>query len=359
MAYVGFDLDETLGRFSAGQYCSFFLQPHTAIYRTIWSGMYDKKTFVKEPALSAELETLLNQTFDKFVDCLVEKERQDPPLGLIRPAMIQIARRLQEMKETGEVKAVVIYSNNGNLSLLHLAGKMIEKLANAPGLFCNYIHWYHPLRRFEVNPARPGMADKTLVVLIQAFQGGTCRNEEDIPIEQIYFFDDSDPAHPDLLWALGNNYFKIAPYKYDADYSVLIECFTKVMNASGLLENEDYKNYLEPVLKNNVTLEGILDLINKDKEKFERKLVKPNNAVLLETTLPRFPKPLSRKNLSKAMQTLRRLEQKQNMGSPLTNQEQQNFNLARSFITQFETRYPNQGGGKKRTHKNKKRRGNQ
>ena len=168
MAYIGFDLDETLGRFNTPYFYTIFLQPHTVLYRGEWSGVYDRHKYVQEPIpLSPGLENKLNKAFTIFAECLASKE---PALGLLRPSMIEIARRLYELKQEGLVKAVVIYSNNGNLALLHLAAKMIEILANAPGLFCNYIHWYHPSRSMEIEKKTAGVGYKTLAVLKEAFK---------------------------------------------------------------------------------------------------------------------------------------------------------------------------------------------
>ena len=346
MAYVGFDLDETLGRFVVPHYHTIFLQPHTVLYRAAWAS--------KEPVpLSPTLESKLNDAFSRFASCLASKE---PALGLLRPSMIEIVKRLHELKQEGLVKAVLIYSNNGNLALLHLAGKMIEELANAPGLFCNYIHWYHPSRRMEIERGNPGAGFKTLAVLKQAFQSGTCGVTGDIPTKDIYFFDDVYPTHWDLQSKLGNRYFHIAPYKYDVEFSRLDECLKNVLDETGLLEDEEYKEYMAPVLHNNISFERMIEIINQDRTTFLRKLIKPNDTALLERIMMIFPKPTRRNNFSKSLQTLRRLEKKQNEGAPLTSEEQQALTMSRNTITSYEAQHPNTAGGSNRTRRRTKKR---
>jgi hypothetical protein len=356
MAYIGFDLDETLGRFSVAQYHTLFLQPQDVLYRSQWSGLYNQRTYVKEPIpLSPALEAKLERAFTIFSDCLVEKELQQPPVGLLRPSMIEIAKRLHELKREGLVKAVVVYSNNGNLALLHLAGKMIERLAKAPGLFCNYIHWYHPLRTGEITKSNPGVGYKTLSVLLQAFQGGSCEVTGEIPIKDVYFFDDADPPHWNLQQSLRNRYFQIAPYKYDAEYKGLNECLKKAMEETNLLEDEEYRQYLTPVLRNNNTMADVMNIINDDEASYRRKIMKPDDSRLLQIVFTIFPKPLSRNNFAKSLLTMRRLEKKQNEGSNLSADEQQLLRSSRNMITAYEAQHPNVSGGKRRNRQTRKR----
>lgn len=355
MAYIGFDLDETLGRFSVAHYHTIFLQPHNILYRAQWSGLYSARDYVKEPIpLSPALEAKLGRAFTIFTDCLAEKELQQPPLGLLRPSMIEILKRLYELKREGLVKAIVVYSNNGNLALLHLAGKMIEKIINAPGLFCNYIHWYHPLRSREIDKSNPGVAYKTFEVLLEAFQSRSCGAHRDIPLQNIYFFDDSDPPHRDLQQILRNHYFQIAPYKYDADYKGLNECLKIALNETGLLEDEEYRQYIKPVLQNNISMNGIMQMIQNDQATYFRRVAKPDDTRLLQTVFAEFPKPISKNNFTKSLQTLRRLEKKQNEGSNLSSEEEQLLTSSRNLITAYEAQHPNLSGGKRRFRQTKK-----
>jgi hypothetical protein len=352
MACIGFDLDETLGKFSVSEYHTYFLQPHNALYRCQWSGKYGTHS-VPEPALSHALLSKLNTAFDLFVDCLAEKEKEG--LGLIRPGIVEIAKHLYELKQTGQVKSVVIYSNNGNLSALHLAGKLIERLANAPGLFCNYLHWYHPSRQSEIVYGRPGSARKTMQVLLEAFQTGSCSTNE-IDLDQVYFFDDT--LHPDIADSIGNRYFQNPAYGYDADPAVLNECFLRAFEASGLGEDPEYFTYMGPVLQGNKSLDAIMNLIKADEKRFQRKTIKPNNTNFRRRFNETFPKPPIRHNVfTKALQTTRRLEGKLNVGAVLTPEQQTALDSARELISRYESENPNASGGKRnrKTKKQKRR----
>lgn len=343
MAYVGFDLDETLGRFSTAHYHTLFLQPHIVVYEGVWSGLYGSRLIPPPIPLSPTLKSLLDNAFSRFVSCVASKEAQDPPLGLIRPSMVDLIQRLKALKDEGEVKAVVIYSNNGNLSLLHLAGQVLETLTNAPGLFCNYIHWYHPFREREVRYGAPGNATKSLAILKKAFQTGLCTPAE-IPHDKIYFFDDLDPPHYDLYSELEERYIQLEPYKFDAPFEPLDECFVTVLRESGLLESQEYFEYIAPIIGNNKSLQGILNVINQDKLAFRRKMIKPNNTRLTARTLQMFPKRTSRANFMKALQTVRKLEEKQNQGSVLNETQQQILSTAQGIVTAYESEHPNSGG---------------
>jgi hypothetical protein len=355
MAYIGFDLDETLGRFSVVEYYTYFLLPHLSLYKSQWSGMYGG-TSVPEPPLSAELLIKLNGAFDLFIDCLAEKEREG--VGLLRPGIVDIAKRLYELKQTSppQVKSVVIYSNNGNLGVLQLAGKLIEKLANAPGLFCNYIHWFHPSRRSEVVWGRPGHANKTMNVLREAFQSGTC-SSEDIDVEKVYFFDDM--IHPDIYAKIGNRYIQNPAYKYDADPVILNECFLKAFKDSELGTDSEYAAYLHPLFRGNPNILGFIQtILQQDQKSLVRKSIRPNNTNFHRRFNQTFPRAPIRHNLfTKALQTSRRLEQKLNTGIELKPNEQEKLNQSRSLITQYETENPNAKGGRRyrKTKKQKRR----
>jgi hypothetical protein len=358
MAYVGFDLDETLGRFSVPSYASFFLQPKSGVYESIFSGIYGSNRVPEAIPLSAGLKARLDNAFDLFVNCLVEKEDAQPALGLIRPSMIPFIRRLYELKQVGAVKAVIIYSNNGNPALLHLAAKMLEKLANAPGLFCDYIHWFHPLRANEITFGRPGMASKSIQTLLKALNTSTCNpTGEQISVDKVYFFDDSTPPHYNISQFLGDRYFHLKPYNYDADPNVILECFKNVMEASGLTTDQEYYEYVAPILGgSDSSYAKVLQMVQSDLISLKRKMIIPNDTQLKQRFNQTFPKRTLKSNFTKALATLRKYEKKQNEGISLTDQDQANYNQAKTIVTNFESENPNLSGGKRHKKTKKQRR---
>ncbi len=357
MAYVGFDLDETLGRFSVAHYAGLFLQPKEALYESVLSGLYGSQRIPEPVPYSENLKTKCNTAFQLFVDCLVEKEKAQPRLGLVRPSMIDFIQRLYELKQTGAVKKVLIYSNNGNPALLKLAAKMLEGLGSAPGLFCDFIHWYHPSRRTEVEYGRPGMARKSLQVLVSAFRGAGCASSvEDMLHGEYYFFDDLNPPHADLLNRDHLTYFQIKPYKYDADPNVIIECFKQAFEGAGLVNDEEYFQYVAPILGNVSNYERILQIMKSDAATIQLKRNIPNDSQLRTQFNTTFPRPVRKANFTRSLTALRKLENKLNAGMNLSNQERVNYEKAKTIITNFETQNPEQAGGKKKFRKTKKHR---
>lgn len=357
MAYIGFDLDETLGRFSVVEPHSYFLQPHNSIYRSQWSGRYGT-LYIEEPSLSETLLAKINQTFDKFIECLAEKEKEG--LGLLRPGIVEIARRLYQLKQTSppQVKAVVIYSNNGNLAHLHLAGKLIERLANAPGLFCNYVHWYHPSRTNEITWGRAGMARKTYQVLLEAFQRGTCPRAE-IDADQVYFFD--DVMHRDIYDIIGDHYIQNPAYKVDAEPVFINECFQRAFEETELDKDPEYIEYITPIAnqltRGKISLSDFLTLLRQDQANLVRKTQRPNNTNFRRRFNQTFPAPpISRNRFQKSLQTLRKLEQKQNIGKSLSSDEERLLTQSKNLITTYESQNPSIGGSRSGSRKTRKQR---
>jgi hypothetical protein len=357
MAYVGFDLDETLGRFSVAHFAGVFLQPKTAIYESAISGNYGTQKIPPPIPYSEQLEKKCDYAFQLFVDCLVEKERQTPALGLVRPSMIDFIHRLYELKEVGAVKNVLIYSNNGNPALLKLAAKMLEKLAGAPGLFCDFIHWFHPLRSAEITYGRPGNARKSLAVLLKGLNNSSC-NPEALPIDKddVYFFDDSIPPHYDLLNSLGDRYIQLKPYNFDANPNVILECFQQAFETAGLVDDEEYFRYVAPVMGSTKNYAEILQTMHNDIATFKLKKSIPNDTKLRIQFNTMFPRRVAKTNFTRSLAAFRKLENKLNKGMILSNQEQTNYEKAKSTISNFERVNPNQLGGKKKYRKTKRRR---
>jgi hypothetical protein len=357
MAYVGFDLDETLGRFSVASYAGLFLQPKTAIYESIWSSRYGSDYVAQPIPFSERLKAKCEAAFELFVDCLVEKERAEPALGLIRPSMVDFIHRLYELKQVGAVKSVLIYSNNGNPALLKLAAKILEKLAGAPGLFCNFIHWYHPSRIDEIWYGKPGSATKSLKVLVKAFHNTSCSSsDEDIHQKDIYFFDDSIPPHKDLLRSLGYRYFQVEPYRFDADPNVILECFKKACEGAGLIDDQEYLKYIGPIIGYSNNFASLIKTMEKDFAKLKLKKIIPNDTNLRLEFNSIFPRRVSKANFTRSLTSMRKLENKLNQGMLLSNQEKANYKKAKNLITNYERENPNQMGGKKKFRKTMRRR---
>lgn len=236
MAFIAFDLDETIGRFSTADGYLHFLNP-SVLYQNMLKG--------HEPfSPSTELQAKIQSFFSAFVDCIHAKE---PNLGMFRPGIFDIMKRVSDAKDRGQVKKVAIYSNNGNMNCLLLASQVIQKQLGRSDFFCDHVNWYDPRRTGEIERGRPGMATKSIAMLKTIFQGPKCGSNEDISNKQIYFFDDT--VHQNILNAIGiSNYFKVEPFKHDASYYALDECFTSAKEKTGIFEDEEYMRYITPIL---------------------------------------------------------------------------------------------------------------
>ena len=84
MAYVGFDLDETLGRFSVPDGHLYFLMPEV-----LYTTQFLPYAPFHQP--SDELKTKLTAAFNSFAVCLANKE---PALGMLRPGSPRRRRTL-------------------------------------------------------------------------------------------------------------------------------------------------------------------------------------------------------------------------------------------------------------------------
>lgn len=350
MAYIGFDLDETLGKFLATEFYLMALQPFTNPYDATWSGKYGTGKYPAPVPLSDTLRSALDNAFDRFIECLAEKYKASD-IGLLRSGIVDIARRLQELKEAGRVNSVVIYSNNGSLSQLQMASRLIERLSNAPGLFCNLIHWFHPSRQTEIVWGKPGRGTKTLQVLLKAFETGTCK-QETVDLDQVYFFDDID--HPDIRFALGDRYFRVPRYDFDVDSAILDECFKQAFFGAGLDTNGEYFKYMSALLGGQTTFDSVMAFIHKMKE--PRTLHKPNNTTFRRKFNSHFPKHIGRNEFQKAVTTMRSLEKKLNLGAALNANEQTSLNRSRAVINQYEGQNPNSMGGKRKQRKTRRHR---
>lgn len=261
MAYIGFDLDETLGRFPGVEYPLFMMQPD--IVYELQNKPINPQRVSSPFVASATLKATFKKNFRRFTALMAEKERGNSPNGLLRPGIIEIMKKLGTMKKEGKVKKMLIYSNNGNMGTLQFVSKMLDILTGHNNLFCTLVDWYDPLRDAEVIAGNPGAATKSLSVLKAAFK--RCTREE-IPDSSIYFFDDLYPEHPDLSSKLGDNYYRVNPYKIDADMTVGYECAYTVLKESGLIENEEYLQYLRHGVLVDISFEpsGYASFINRN-----------------------------------------------------------------------------------------------
>jgi hypothetical protein len=256
--YVAFDLDETLGYFGSPVMHLLFLD---------LVSLYQDTTVIKAPFEPSEnLKEKLNAAFQAFAIRLASLE--DGRICL-RQGILDIVKRLVQLQDEGKVKKIVIYSNNGNIQCLKFAKIMIEFILGRNNIFCDLIHFYHPLRLQGNSPdlSNPGKASKTFPVFQKIF-AETCGEtdvESKILPQNSLFFDDT--SHSKLLATLPpTNYFRVQPYKKDISFEVLNSVFDSVIKSFMLDTNEEYLQYAAPFIgkyKSEYTYSGLLRKIQR------------------------------------------------------------------------------------------------
>lgn len=242
MANVAFDLDETLGR---------FLTPALHLILTDLTMYYAGQGRGFQPFIpSDDLKQKMDLALTKYAECLASSEEGKK---LLRPGILKIIKKISDAKDQGKIKNVVVYSNNGNLNCLKLATRMIEFLLEKPGIFCDLINFYNPIRTNGDAPnfSRPGSANKTWRVFKQLFSQ-ECGSTEPVQAESSYFFD--DVLHQDIYRNIGvSNYFNVSPYKVDISFPIVNECFETAMKSQGLDTNQEYFRYIQPITGGSVS----------------------------------------------------------------------------------------------------------
>ncbi len=221
MSYFIFDMDETLAE--------------------LYSVYYFIATLKNDEEMPESLKKSLDDSYKIFVEKVLNKEKSNEPLGILRPGILEIMKQLSNLQKQGKVKNVVIYSNNGHLESLYFIRDLIHLYVKSNNLIKECIHWDHPMRKEEIN-GRPGAANKTWNVLKNILVKGNCVADPDLKAEDVYFFDDLD--HTDLKRNLGINYYQVPGYNFKASINRLSQIFREST------ENIN-KNDME-ILKNNV-----------------------------------------------------------------------------------------------------------
>ncbi len=361
MAFVGFDLDETIGRFEtlSGAYTK-FLDPEKAYFRSSGSGLYGSTLAQRTVPLTPELASLFDKAVEIFTEKLCEYEKAGT-LGLLRPSIIPIAQRLSKLKQSGQVKSVVIYSNNGNYMALEVAAKMVEKIAGIPKLFDMLIHRYHPIRQYTLEQSTGGFF-KTIPTL---FIANSYLNKEHLTFgefaKKLYFFDDQN--HALLSNYLENRYIMNPAYKFTGDSRLVLEAFEKAFTESGLSENAYYYQFINtPKLLSspNNNKESVLYVARNQQQYSTLVTTKPDNSAFMTTFNQMFPdiQPPVAKNLFRnAMQTFRNLEGRLNKGEELSLDDLATLEKSKRIIAAYETQNPEQQGGKRKKTRKRKTRG--
>lgn len=219
MVYFIFDMDETLAE--------------------LYSVYYFIATLRLNKSLDNIPESLtkkLDNAYNIFVEGVLKEEKSKNPLGVLRPGILTVMNKLNELQRNEKLKNVVIYSNNGHLESLEFIRDLIHRGVGSTKLISECIHWNHHMRAVERVAGKPGWANKTWDVLRNIMINGNCKASTNISPMDVYFFDDLD--HPDLQRNLGGNYFKVPGYNYKASFNRLSQIFINAIKVANINTNE-------------------------------------------------------------------------------------------------------------------------
>lgn len=230
MYYFVYDLDETLAEI------------HTIFYFLMSLKLKDK-VIKNEPHIYTDNKILfdrLENIYREFVKKVLDVEKSNNPLGILRPGILGIMKQLETLREEGKVKNVIIYSNNGHLdnlefikdlivlylmpsinNMLELNDNNLNRFIDSGTLISDLIHWGHLKRNSERRASgsiKIGYATKTWPVLrniVTDEEGKTKAAKEDFIPSNVFFFDDIRPKHL-VASILRDNYYQVPRYNFKA-----------------------------------------------------------------------------------------------------------------------------------------------
>jgi len=214
---VAFDLDSTLGCFES-------IHPYLIVFfpdmlQQVFKAPHYEGTPKPKLNISESDKRALASAFEDFVVYMAKKESVNK---LLRPGIIDIIRTLLNAKKYGLVGKMIIYSSNSNPYMLLFAHRIIQVLlgTNEP-VFCQLVHWWHPLRNSEVRAVGTnytlGYGPKTVNTIKKALKSAVADKD-------ILFFDDL--IHDDIKEHIPDqNYFHVERYVHYGSPLVIYSCF--------------------------------------------------------------------------------------------------------------------------------------
>ena len=221
MVYFIFDLDETLAELYSVYYFATSLR-------------------LESPSLALNLD----KAYQYFVRDILLAEISNEPLGILRPGILGVMKKLKDLQKLGKVKNVLIYSNNGDIKSLEFIKDLIHLYVGG-GLIKECIHRNHHMRANERVNA-PHLINKTWNVLRNIMINGNTRAATNLDVRDVYFFDDLD--HPDLRNKLGINYYKVPRYSFKASIDRIGEIYKNAIYKASI-KGAKLKKYVNIILE--------------------------------------------------------------------------------------------------------------
>lgn len=213
MKYFVFDLDSTLAEVYPVYYFLASLK--------IKDSLMEMNPFLAIQ-FPKDLEKQLDTAYRLFVDRIEQQESSEYPLGIIRPGMLRMMSELNQLKKSGKIKGLVIYSNNSHLPTLEFIRDIIHKHTDSKRLILDCIHRLHYLRKSSIF-YQNRYSNKTWAELKKIMVECETRAANSIKPSDVFFFDDID--HEDLHEHLKENYYEVPAYTYHAGTDRIYEIF--------------------------------------------------------------------------------------------------------------------------------------
>jgi hypothetical protein len=265
MSFFIFDMDETL----AEMLPTYYFIASLKLKQTLEDSGDEQANDIPEDITNA-----LTNAYQCFVKKVLERETSNP-LGILRPGILSVMKKLYKLQQNGAVKYVIIYSNNGHLQSLNFVRDLIHLFLGTNNLIKECIHFDHPMRAIERNDDETN-ADKTWFVLKYILVNGNCKAKAaNITPSNVYFFDDLE--HQNLKEALQDNYYQVPAYDYVAPIDEIAEiwkeCITAYLEDDQVSVYAQVLNYLFFNKLNSVTLDEITEKFKENSEDpYEREI---------------------------------------------------------------------------------------
>lgn len=216
-----FDLDETLTHMNPYfcLICSFFLR--------------DIAINAGRPNLAknvpASLGDRVQEAYDLFVQRCAEAELSGEPLGILRPGIVNLFRKIGQLKDAGVAGGAFIYSNNGTKRVLQFVADVLHSAVGRNDLICDNVHLRDARRGPEVRSRV-----KQIATILSILQSAPCSASVVPTADDIFFFDDT--IHPDIRAAIGDKYIQVSPYSYQVDAGKMGDIYIQCLRDVGILD---------------------------------------------------------------------------------------------------------------------------
>lgn len=228
MLYLAFDLDGTLGN---------FMVLWKALCALRQNEFYAFKPVKAIPTPSEDLKWDLDISYSSFVKRVANLETSQTPLGIFRPGIFNLFKNLNRLKAEGKINGVIMYTNNGSLSLVNFVKDVINYVCKS-NAFDGVFYYHHELRIKGPNgKPQPQKTWNELKGLLKSIGA-----PDTIKSNQVMFFDDQD--HYSLIKILGANYIKVDSYSYNPPLATVLDIYHSSLKNSDLVTDKQKKNFL-------------------------------------------------------------------------------------------------------------------